>query len=333
MKLNVDLSSAKEFPVRDDLRLRVFNKDNNITLCDTKLFDHVQDGHFPCSFDEDAAQLKHGANNFELEVYSNVNWKIYATQKIPDIHYFDSFAYEGYYDSFMNLDDTESYIKKTIVTSTFAVLMAHLINKGPTAVNNDLKYIIYDVIGNQMISLSSQIASLSQTGYTSTVKGFPILLTTLKINSIFLYDIYSAGLASPYSMILSGSSALAATLSVGQKAMRINLSDSLAYMLGVLCTSYGNSYIFVYNVMKALTLGSNEALVNSLLVLSALSSSLYAVSASLLINMKNGILNMKNLPKFTLTVLIATGQFLFDIFSAGLSSPAGMISSGTYFSI
>ena len=35
------------------------------------------------------------------------------------------------------------------------------------------------------------------------------------------------------------------------------------------------------------------------------------------------------LPKSSLTLLLATGQFVFDIFSAGLSSPAGMMMSGT----
>ena len=36
------------------------------------------------------------------------------------------------------------------------------------------------------------------------------------------------------------------------------------------------------------------------------------------------------LPKSSLMLLLATGQFVFDIFSAGLSSPAGMMMSGTY---
>ena len=36
------------------------------------------------------------------------------------------------------------------------------------------------------------------------------------------------------------------------------------------------------------------------------------------------------LPKSSLMLLLATGQFVFDIFSAGLSSPAGMMMSGTH---
>ena len=36
------------------------------------------------------------------------------------------------------------------------------------------------------------------------------------------------------------------------------------------------------------------------------------------------------LPKSSLMLLLATGQFIFDIFSAGLSSPAGMMISGTH---
>ena len=38
---------------------------------------------------------------------------------------------------------------------------------------------------------------------------------------------------------------------------------------------------------------------------------------------------MMKLPKSSVMLLLASGQFVFDIFSAGLSSPAGMISSGT----
>ena len=36
------------------------------------------------------------------------------------------------------------------------------------------------------------------------------------------------------------------------------------------------------------------------------------------------------LPKSSLMLLLATGQFVFDIFRAGLSSPAGMMMSGTH---
>ena len=36
------------------------------------------------------------------------------------------------------------------------------------------------------------------------------------------------------------------------------------------------------------------------------------------------------LPKSSAMLLLATGQFVFDIFSAGLSSPAGMMMSGIY---
>ena len=39
---------------------------------------------------------------------------------------------------------------------------------------------------------------------------------------------------------------------------------------------------------------------------------------------------MMKLPKSSLMLLLATGQFVFDIFSAGLSSPAGMMMSGTH---
>lgn len=327
MKLNVDLSSAKDFPVRDDLRLRVFNKDNNVTVCDTKLFDHVEAGQFPCSFDEAAAQLKHGANNFELEVYSNVNWKIYNTQKIPNIHYFDNSAFEGFYDSFVPTNDanaTDVYMKKTVLTGIFSALLATIVIRGPVSVTGDIQSFLSDHIGTRMITFYSTLSALSSTGFKSTLSsiiylassssnGMSSILSGLKFSLIFLYDIFSAGLASPYSMILSGSSALF-----------LGISTTFVQVLTVLLNFGGDSFTVYKKYFQAFKIASKNGFVNF--------SSVISVLSTLFIYYGKGFLmGLGNSPKSILLVVIATGQFLFDIFSAGLSSPAGMIVSGNFY--
>ena len=388
MKLNVDLSSAKDFPIREDLRLRVFNKDNNITMCDTKLFDHVDAGQFPCSFDENAAYLKHGANNFELEVYSDINWKIYATQKIPDIHYFDSFSYEGYYDNFIDARDTEGYVKKTIATSVFSLLVAHLVTKGPAAITDDFKYIISDVIGRQMMLLASNLAAVSSAGLISAANSMIFLATAVRASGIFLYDIFSSGLASPYGMILSGSGILASQLATLPRLGYITSTNGIIYLM----TAMKASAIFLYDIFssglaspysmllsgssalgtlfirsllgslkmfrngsesfftflfilfsdsskvisvltKALSNGSKGAFLGLISAFSYLMTSMTSNSQAafkqLVALSFMGASAMMKLPKSSVMLLLASGQFVFDIFSAGLSSPAGMISSGT----
>ena len=334
MKLNVDLTSAKDFPVREDLRLRVFNKDNNVTVCDTKLFDHVDNGHFPCSFDENDAQLRHGANNFELEVYSNINWKIYATQKVPDIHYFDNFAFEGYYDKFVHEHDLDAYVQKTVLTSIFAVLMAGLFMKGPGSVCEDVQCFLGDQIGARAIMLYPYLAILSKAGYdtasrgmfflsTGATQGFFQLLQSLQIGLVFLYNIYTAGLASPYSMLLSGWTSISSVLYTASYSL-----------LTLLVNLGGDSQVIFSRYIKLFILASQNGYVNCGSLLSAFGSLFQYYSLSLLKNVpvltQNLFTGLINSPKSFLLVFIATGQFLLDIFSAGLSSPAGMIVSGIF---
>ena len=385
MKLNVDLSSAKDFPVRDDLRLRVFNKDNNATMCDTKLFDHVDAGQFPCSFDENAAHLKHGANNFELEVYSDLNWKIYATQQIPDIHYFDSFSYEGYYDNFVDASDTKGYAKKILATSIFTLLIAHLVIKGQAAITTDLKHIIVDVIGRRIFALASNLAALCGAGLITSLNGMVFLAAALRSSGIFIYDIFSSGLASPYGMILSGSGALASQIAtlphLGSKgviflitairasaiflydifssglaspfSMILSGSSLLASILMQLLKGsfsavkngfesfftflsifYGDSSIFITYLLQFLS-NSSKGVIFGLIsavsyMMTSISSNSQVAFTQLLVLSRVLFGGMMKLPKSSLMLLLATGQFVFDIFSAGLSSPAGMMMSGTH---
>ena len=120
MSLYVDISEANKYPSRDDLHKRVFNKDGNVSVCDRKMAQFVHLEKFPLKFAASQAQLQHSFNRFcssreipvkfcglagstttqcqslEVEVYSILDGKRYASQEIPDIHLFDHYLCEGY---------------------------------------------------------------------------------------------------------------------------------------------------------------------------------------------------------------------------------------------
>lgn len=145
MELFVDLSATKTLPLKDDFRLRVYNNDNNITLCDTKLLDYVHEGQYPCRFSAGEDNLRHGVNHLQMEMYSGSHGSRYASQKIPDIYLFDDFLYGGFYDSFYPVNSTDIYAVKTVLTSIFALCMAYAIDSGPTAALSDLHSILSDI--------------------------------------------------------------------------------------------------------------------------------------------------------------------------------------------
>ena len=297
MKLNVDLSSAKEFPMRDDLYLRVFNKNNNITLCETRLFDHVEAGSFPCSFHEDKAQLRTGANNLALEVYSNTNWKVYATQKIPDIHYFNTVSYEGHYDDFIAAGGIARYTNKIIVVSAIAALIALLIRTGPLSVVGGLKYLVVDVVGSQIVALPRATGSFLRHSLTAVGSGTFGVFSFLTASLQFLYNIFSSGLASPFSMLLSGLGFLATALGMGLQNAFSGVISSLE---------------FLYNIFIA-----------------GLASP-FSMLISGFIFMANAFgLGLQG----TFSGFTASLQFLYDIFSSGLASPLSMLLSGLLFSL
>lgn len=347
MRLNVDLTSAKDFPVRDDLFLRVFNKENNITLCETRLFDHVEAGSFPCSFNEDDARLRYGANNFALEVFSNVNWKVYATQKIPDIHYFNTVAYEGHYDNFIDEEETGPYAKKIAIVSVIAAFLALLIHTGPIALGeytgSMLKYIAVG-FGNGVFGAYSLFVSSLQFLYNIFSSGLASPLSMLVSGLVyltdvfsaglkssfsglgfalwFLYDIFSSGLASPFSMLLSTLTLFLNSFTFGSKSLlngiKIASVSSVSFVSGL----GGNSLSLLAALFGSFSGGSKSFLLGTILFFESLSSNLALYSSA-------GFNGLLNFPKFSFLVLAASAQFLFDIFYAGLGSPAGMVVSGT----
>ena len=125
MSLYADIFEANKYPSRNDLHKCVFNKDRNVSVCDRKwqnlfisrnspgilrplrlnyntasiAFVHLE--KFPWNFAASQAQLQHSVNRFEFEVYSVLERKRYASVlSIPDMHLFDHYLYEGYYDNY-----------------------------------------------------------------------------------------------------------------------------------------------------------------------------------------------------------------------------------------
>ena len=349
MKLNVDLSSAQAYPVRDDLFLRVFNKNNNVTLCETKLFDHVGSGSFPCSFSANDARLRNGANNFALEVYSNTNWKVYTTQEIPDIHYFNNVAYEGHYDNFIQTSDSGPYAKKIAVVSIITALLALLFHSGPTMAIDNGKHLVVDVIGAKTVALSRATGTLLSSASTSLSQGLSKSFIHFGTGLHFLYDIFSSGLESPFSMLLAGLIHLKSSITVGLYEGLGGFSVTLHFLYDIFSAGLASPLSMLLaglsSLFNSLSYGSKNGFKNF---------EIYAISSSVFFakffgdlfsffgtflesfpnNFNSGLksfsVGLFNFPKFSFMVLLATGQFLFDIFYAGLSSPCGMIVSGTF---
>jgi hypothetical protein len=343
MRLNVDLTSAKDFPVRDDLFLRVFNKENNITLCETRLFDHVEAGSFPCSFNEDDARLRYGANNFALEVFSNVNWKVYATQKIPDIHYFNTVAYEGHYDNFIDEEEIGPYAKKIAIVSVIAALLALLIHTGPIAVGEHVRHVLFDVVGGQIMVANRFAGSMLKyiaIGFGNGVFGaFSLFVSSIQ----FLYNIFSSGLASPFSMLVSGLVYLTDIFSSGLKSSFLGLGSTLWFLYDIFSSGLASPVSMLQSVAVSSVSFASGFGRNSLSLLGALFGSFNggsrafllgtihffeSLSTNLSLYSSAGFKGLYNFPKFSFLVIAASAQFLFDIFYAGLGSPAGMLASG-----
>ena len=157
MSLNVDISEAKKYPPRDDLNLRIFNKDSNTTVCYGNMVDHIDLGKFQCTFLARDADLRHGANRFEFEVFSATDGKRYATQKIPDIHLFDHYLLDGYYDDFYKSDKAAAYSVKMAVSTLAVLLLAFVIDVGPPSIANEISGAIQSVT-KVPLSVLSKIA-------------------------------------------------------------------------------------------------------------------------------------------------------------------------------
>ena len=169
MSLYVDLSEANKYPSRDDFQLRVFNRNSNITVCDGRMIDYRDDGKFHCAFDARSADLRHGVNRFEFEVYSVFDGKRFASQRIPDIYLFDHYLHEGYYDNFYVSNKTGVYTAKIVLCSLTALSLAFAIDIGPAAVGSEINRVIaflmstpQSFIHKSYSSLFGKIASGSQ---------------------------------------------------------------------------------------------------------------------------------------------------------------------------
>lgn len=342
MRLNVDLTSAKDFPVRDDLFLRVFNKENNITLCETRLFDHVEAGSFPCSFNEDDARLRYGANNFALEVFSNVNWKVYATQKIPDIHYFNTVAYEGHYDNFIDEEETGPYAKKIVIVSVIAALLALLIHTGPVAVGEHVRHVLLDV-GGQIMVANRIAGSLLKHFAVGFGNGVSVASSHFVSSLQFLYKFFGSGLASPLGKLSSGFVYLIDALRTGWKGPFIGLGSTLWFLYDIFssglaspvsmlqsaavssasfASGFGTDFLSLLGVLfGSLNVGWKAFLLGTIHFFESLPTNLALYSSA-------GITSLYNFPKFSFLVITASAQFLFDIFYSGFESPAGMLASG-----
>ena len=172
MSLYVDISEANKYPSRDDLHMRVFNKDRNVTVCDKRMAEFVHLDKFPCNFAASKAELQHGVNRFEFEVYSILDGKRFASQQIPDIHLFDHYLYEGYYDNFYTEDHLQSYAGKTLLATLFAVLLAHAIDAGPNTVKMELDRLIMHQIKLPLVAISMAVADISKALLSGTSRFF-----------------------------------------------------------------------------------------------------------------------------------------------------------------
>ena len=179
MSLYVDISEANKYPSRDDLHMRVFNKDRNVTVCDRKMAEFVHLEKFPCNFAASEAQLQHGVNRFEFEVYSILDGKRYASQEIPDIHLFDHYLYEGYYDNFYVEDQLQSYASKILLATLSAVVLAHAIDAGPTKVKIELNRLIMHQVKLPLVAISTAAADILITLLSGTSRFFQFFCNLL----------------------------------------------------------------------------------------------------------------------------------------------------------
>lgn len=179
MSLYVDISEANKYPSRDDFHLRVFNRNSNITVCDGRMVDHRDNGKFHCSFDARNAHLRHGVNRFEFEVYSIIDGKRFASQRIPDIYLFDHYLHEGYYDNFYNSNNTDVYAAKIIICSLTALSVAFALDIGPAAMSSEINRVVASLISNPQIFLRKYFSNLPGNIFSRSAK----LCNTLSISA------------------------------------------------------------------------------------------------------------------------------------------------------
>jgi hypothetical protein len=167
--------------------------------------------------------------------------------------------------------------------------LALLIDKGPATVVNDIDYIVFNIMKPQLLLLSGYAYSLSRHSFIALTKA---LTNTLQS----LFTIIQTGLIRCRS--------LSHTLSLNSISILNNLKIGLKIILN--------------NLKNGLQISTSNLGAN-------LSTMVIASSDSLQI----AFLNFQVFSKDFSIALIASLRFLASVYRAGLSSPAGMLLSGT----
>lgn len=171
LSLYVDISEAKKQKPRDDFQMRIFNRDKNITVCEGRMIDYVDNGKFPCKFLAADAGLRHGANHFQFEVYSDLNGKIYASRIIPDIHLFDQHIHDGYYDNLYVPSQANAYKTRFALAALVALLAAYTIDTGYTAIASELGRMASSIAKLPRLGLSNAVTNSVRRVYAASTHG------------------------------------------------------------------------------------------------------------------------------------------------------------------
>ena len=194
LSLYVDITEAKKQKPRDDFQLRIFNRDNNMTVCEGKMVDFVDTGRFPCNFRAADIGLNHGANHFQFEVYSDLNGKRYASRSIPDIHLFDQYIYDGYYDSLYPPSQARAYKTRFALAALLALLAAYTVDTGYTKIASELGRMALFITTLPRIALCTAVTDSVRGAYAASTHGVRCISATAVTSSLKLVASVSSGL-------------------------------------------------------------------------------------------------------------------------------------------
>ena len=195
LSLYVDISEAKKQRARDDFQMRIFNKDNNITVCEGRMIDYVDTGKFPCKFQAADVGLRHGANHFQFEVYSDLNGKRYASRIIPDIHLFDQYIHDGYSDNLYVPSQANAYKTRFALAALLALLAAYTIDTGCTPIASELGRVASFMTKLPRLELSNAVTNSVRGAYAASTHGVKFITATAVTSSLKLVASVSSGLS------------------------------------------------------------------------------------------------------------------------------------------
>ena len=194
LSLYVDVTEAKKQRPRNDFQMRIFNRDNNMTVCEGRMGDYVGTGKFPCNFRAADVGLHHGANHFQFEVYSDLNGKRYASRSIPDIHLFDQYIYEGYHDNLYQPSQASAYKTRFALAALLALLAAYSVDSGYTAIASELGRMASLISKLPRLVLSSAMTKTVRGAYAASTHGVKCISATAVTSSLKLVASVSSGL-------------------------------------------------------------------------------------------------------------------------------------------